>query len=32
MSKLGYPIIERTNSAILYPEGMKEAIDSPEFK
>lgn len=32
MSKLGYNIIERTNNALLYPEGVKDDLDMPELK
>ncbi|OFI06233.1 hypothetical protein CLOACE_11320 [Clostridium acetireducens DSM 10703] len=32
MSEKGYPIIERTNNALLYPEGPKEGIDLMDFK
>lgn len=32
ISKLGYNIMERTNNALLYPEGIKDEIDMPEFK
>ncbi|MFD3158147.1 hypothetical protein ACFIJ5_15045 [Haloimpatiens sp. FM7330] len=32
MSKLGYPIVERTNNGLLYPQGIQDDIDMPEFK
>ncbi|WP_410506231.1 hypothetical protein ACER0A_009415 [Haloimpatiens sp. FM7315] len=32
MSKLGYNMVERTNNGLLYPEGIKDEIDMPEFR
>ena len=32
MSNKGYPIIERTNNGLLYPEVPKDGVDINEFK
>jgi hypothetical protein len=32
MSNKGYPIIEMTNNALLFPEGPKNEVDITEFK
>jgi hypothetical protein len=29
---LNFPTIERTNNALLFPEGIKEGVDIREFK
>lgn len=31
MSAKGYPIIERTNNGLLFPEGPKDGVDINEF-
>ena len=31
MGAKGYPIIERTNNGLLYPEGPKDGVDLNEF-
>ena len=32
MSSEGYPIIERTNNGLLFPEGPKDEVDIKDFK